>query len=142
MQQLHLARFFRKNSCCKKTTKNDKKWPKDRVFPYFEKIIYWFSLETTLKWYCFTVLIPYLGKLFFVSYNWKAFQPIRLQDSLITYLLMKWLDQWFFTYRQTARKVKKKLNKIFLMVWSGMPKAAHNRRRCSKASQELQFHWK
>ena len=109
--QLHLARFFRKNSCWKKTKKVIKNDPQNRVFHYFEKKILIFAgndLKNDTVFYL-TVLNPYLGKMLFLSYySWKGFQPIRLQDSLIMYT--SW-SKWFFTYRQTAyKKCKKKFS--------------------------------
>ena len=120
--QLFEARFFRKNSTWEEATKNDQKWPKKKLsfFHILKKWFYWFLLEMTLKKdtvFYLTVLIPYLGKLFLLSCSWKGFQPIRLQDSLIH--IDKQPEKW------------KKIQLNFSWMWSGMPKAAHNRGRCS-----------
>ena len=75
-------------------------------FPYFEKMILLIFAGNDLKndtVFYLTVLIPYLGKLLHLSYSWKGFQPIRLQDSLIH------IDK-------TARKVKENSTKFFMNV--------------------------
>ena len=38
-RQMYIAAFFRQNSFWAKTTKNEQKWPKNKVFPLFWKIL-------------------------------------------------------------------------------------------------------
>ena len=117
-----LSQIFKEKS---QLGRNNKKWSKMTqkqvvFFPYFEKMILLSFAGNDLKndtVFYLTVLIPYLGKLLLLSYSWKGFQPIRLQDSLIH------ID------RQPEKWKKIQLN--FSWVWSVMPKAAHNRKRCS-----------
>ena len=47
----------------------------------------------------FTLQIPDQGKFLFLRYSWKGFQPIRLQDSLISYFLWNdWVSSIFYMY--------------------------------------------
>ena len=128
----------------KKMIKSD---PKTRFFHFLKNFAIYFCWKCPLiKIYAviyLTVQIPYLGKFLLFSYNLKGFQPISLQDSLITNTSPVWMtgSHWFFACRQTV-KTGKGFNSIFYRVWSGMPKAAQNSSRPSKASQKLGFHWK
>ena len=64
--------------------KND---PEIGFFHYLKKKLFSFAgndLKNDTVIYL-TVQMAYLEKLLFWSYSWKGFQPIRLQDSLITY---------------------------------------------------------
>ena len=56
------------------------------------------------KWPSNTVEILNLGKLLFFSYNWKNFEPIRLQDFLITSLID------FLLIDRQPEKLKKKIS--------------------------------
>ena len=124
-----------------------------RFFHYFEKFCNRFQLECYLMKIdlviYLTVQILYLGKFFLLSYNLKGFQPISLQDSLITNTsCLNDLITLIFCMQKGSQN-KKKISNFkgfqilnFHRVWSGMPKTAHNSRRCSEASQELQLHWK
>lgn len=94
-----------------------------------------------------TVQILYLGKFFLLSYNLKGFQPINLQDSLITDTsCLNDLITLIFCMQKGSQNKKKNSNfeafqvLNFHRVWSGMPKTAHNSRRRSEVSQELQLH--
>ena len=57
-------------------------------YHYFENLFFFFAgnvlkLKIDIVIYL-SVQIPYLGKFLLMSYSRKGFQPIRLQDSLIT----------------------------------------------------------
>ena len=65
-----------------------------------------------------TVQIPYLGKLLLFSYNLKGFQPISLQDSLITNTscLNGWISLIFRMYTDSQNRKNLQLNFLLGMV--------------------------
>ena len=110
--QLYLATFFHKNSLQAKTKKMIQSDPKTRFFHFLKNFAIYFCWKCPLiKIYAviyLTVQIPNLGKFLLFSYNLKGFQPISLQDSLITNTSPVWMtgSHWFFACRQTVRTGK------------------------------------
>ena len=112
---MYLARYFRKNSLWAKTTKCGQKWHKNMVFPLFWKNLSLIFAENILK--LKLILLSILLYKFHIWGNYFsrviAGKAFKMQDFLITYILMEWPDDIDFLHVDRYLEEERKFNQIF-----------------------------
>ena len=101
------ARFFGKNSYWAKMNRNGQKWPKNRVFGLFKKIISLVLSRICVKWK-FLWFINILQKIWFSSYSQKFFSAneisVFFNRQYFTNRLISDFDFWHVDWHEWKKQ--------------------------------------